>query len=83
MKRERIFKFDVFKTEVGTLLLEKEYDAPGKTLRFLSLKLLDYERHTTLASGDYVEEFLEELDSLIAQLQTIRQETIGVEENSA
>jgi len=74
------YKFDVFRIDNGTILLEKEYDTSGKVLLYSAVKLLDYERHTTIASGD-VGEVTKELDSLIAALQTIRQELLGVQEN--
>lgn len=77
----RQHKFDVFKLETGTLLLEKEYDNTGQVMLYCNLKMLDYDRHITVASGEAHGEFIKDLDSLIAALQTIRQETIGVEEN--
>lgn len=74
-------KFEVYQIEAGTLLLETEYDNSGKVALYSSLKYIDYDRHITIASGDDPESFIKDVDSLVAALQTIRQELLGVKEN--
>lgn len=82
MKRKNVYKHEVFVLESGSkLLLEKEYDTTGNVLLYASLKLLDYDRHMTLASGEDVDDFVKEIDSYVGTLQALRQELLSANQN--